>query len=39
MGSVGRTSIPNESSCCFFADFDVGDFGSVACERMEVSPA
>jgi hypothetical protein len=28
--------MPALSSCCFLA-FDVGDFGSVAFERMEVS--
>ena len=31
--------MPTESSSFFFEDFVVGDFGSVAFESMDVSPA
>lgn len=31
--------MPTESSSFFFDDLVVGDFGSVALESMEVSPA
>lgn len=34
-----HTSMPTESSSFLLEDFVVGDFGSVAFERIDVSPA